>query len=374
MEQRELFCIDYQLNRKELWEMSLWMTWDSIVQYRPLIILGITWMIGAIFIAFMKMTMGGGGMSLLFHVLPILIVFVCILLLTHVLNYRNLVKSGLLNSCRLSLESGYVKLEKSEVFVSPVSSYTKIIKGRTVLLLGQKLSNKTTSFVGVPRRVFVSDRELESFVTVLRHNTVQEESAFNEKEGNEKWDFVLTFKVTQEQWARIYGGMVQILINTPSGRRRKWGIAAGVSVLAAAVMMVTMYVKGYNLMQMVISLIILMLAIGMLITLAFFQKPHVGYQKWMEKGLMPMESIGEWEIGVCGDGCYTLHNGSYMRLHWSDYHCSYEAEDTLYFFDQNLKHFMFIPKESLGGEDGQERFFAYFRRRGMEFAEEKGML
>lgn len=368
MEQRESFQFDCQLHKKEVREMSLRMTLDSFFHHKPFILVVSTWMIAAIFLTFIDMVMGHGWGSLITRAAPMLIIIVVILLLTHLLTYRTLVKNGMLNAGRISLENGYVKMGITEAFVSPASGYTRIIKGRTVILLGTKSSNRITNFIGIPRRVFTSDEELDSFLAALRHSKIQEGGDLDEREENQKCDFLLTFEVTQEQWLRIYDETMRFLNSTSSGKRRKGFVTAGIGVLIASTMAVTMYIKRYSLMEAMLVMIIFIVVMGLLIISLHFQKSDVMFRKWMEKGLMPMEAIGQWEIGIRPEGCYTLHNGTYLRIKWSEYRRCYEIKDTMYFYDQNLKRYLFIPKESLGGEEGQERFFAYFRQLGMEFA------
>lgn len=90
MEQRQRFQIDYQLNKKELREMSLRMTVSGFFQYKPFILIVVTWLAGAVFITLMEAAMGGSWMSLISNVAPILIIILLILLPTFLLDYQNL--------------------------------------------------------------------------------------------------------------------------------------------------------------------------------------------------------------------------------------------------------------------------------------------
>ena len=264
------------------------------------------------------------------------------------------------------MDNGYVNVEKPKVFNLPASSYTKIIKGRTVLLLGQKLSNKMHSFIGIPRRAFASDEELDAFVAALQSSTVLEDNDLNKQEVNPECDFVFRVEVTTEQWPWIYDEITRVIGSALPGRRKSLVIAV-IGVPLAVTMAVTMYVNEYSLIQAIILSMILIIIFGIVIAYLNVQKPDKKYQKLMKNGLMQTDFIGEWEVGICADGCYTLHKDTRSYLSWSEYCRCYETKDTVFFFDENMKHLLFVPKRIMGGEEEQERFFDYFRQLKVEF-------
>ena len=97
------------------------------------------------------------------------------------------------------------------------------------------------------------------------------------------------------------------------------------------------------------------------------KRSDAGYRKMLAGGKIQSDTLGWWEVGIRPEEGYCYHNDKYLRFRWSEYCRRFDMGDTLFFFDQNGKRYVFIPKEALGNQEETARFYDYFYQRGMGF-------
>lgn len=361
--------IDYQMNKRELAEMCFRALREAVFRQRSLwvalLVIAIYGVMGVVLsIMITGRPVGAGWCLLLF--------LVGHLGLLYMGNYRHYIKAGLLNPQRLRVEQGYLfaGLDGGERF--PCRSYTVIRKGKRILMIGIQNSKLLTSYIGIPKRAFSSPDEMDAFLWLMANSCLAEGHEAGQVMPDRGGDAVLTFEITEKRWAHIYGEAVQILSDRKLlGSKRLISVvgracAFGVLLLYPCIRIASgeSFLDGTGLYLFWFLIVVGFFLLGRGLRT---RRSDSYYMKMLGTGKIQSDTLGWWEVGIRPEEGYYYHHDKYFRFRWSDYCHRFDMGDTLFFFDQNGKHYIFIPKEALGNQEETARFYDYFYQRGMGF-------
>lgn len=360
--------IDYNMNRRELAEMCVRALAEVFIKQKVILAAFLVMVIYGFFSVMMGLVGIGRGNSLEI-IIFLLAFFLAYFLIMFGMNYRHFAKSGLLEPQRLRLENGYLITGLYGDGHFPCKSYSVIKRGFGIVMIGTRSSSRITSYIGIPKRAFHSQEEQEAFLWLLTNSDPAEAGPEGQPMLDKGGDMVLTFDISIERWAHIYGESVQILSDTSLlGPVKSWGSYIMIAILGFY-LLVRAIAGSYSLTGYMMLFILFLAGAGVL--LAFgrvrYKNSDYRYRELAAKGKIQNNTIGWWEIGIRPEGGYFYHNDKYMAFRWTDYIYRIDMGDTLFFFDKSKKRYFFIPKEVLGGQEEAAGFFDYLYQKGITF-------
>ncbi len=366
----------FRLTRSELLELCMKLAGNSLTQSR----------LTRMFIYFM------GGMALLSVLFSILRSFllpgmhssggtyvtaivslIFLLFLVQFLYYLRICRrNGFTEERRYCLSQGYL-LDVTTSTRYHGSSFSTITETPRLLLLRQKLSDISSLYVALPKRVFSSHEELLAFQEYLKCATPVEASMAMDMDANvnrqgqaapqfqappqacnpSSAHFSVSFQLSREDFAHLFTELMRIC------RNQKPLIKNG-SILARTLLFfllpsaygLNMILRGQAAQGCILFGLGGALAAFCLASTSEISKESILRQ--MKTGRFPLNETGFWSITAGPDGLSATHGQNSFSRPWDTYTHCFETVDTLFlirFERGNLKQYLFIPKWALSGPE-----------------------
>lgn len=263
------------------------------------------------------------------------------------------------------VENGILKVERSGYGEIMGSSISVIRITRHLLMLGLYQAKKQIAWYPMPLRVFGDVQEREAFLAFLREEPltgkereqVTEERAHVSQQKQQADGSVLFrffFRINEEKWAQLLTGATQVIRSGAMGRSQGH---AGIRVAAFLLLLVCMAftagrLQAFSGNRVFAAFILFILLLSLLLLKNGKTNPEKRIRRQIKKGLVQNDTCGDWEIVMTDTGVEQACTGKNKTvLPWEELRWVTEGEFAFYFFKEDKRHFLMLPKEAVGSRE-----------------------
>ena len=286
----------------------------------------------------------------------------------------------------MEVEEGMLKLvTEGELYSEiPCSSFTEVRMTRHLLMLGLRQGPKLIAWYPIPLRVFVDERERDSFVESVRNPQVRageravvsdmgehEETSVTgfgaqAAERSEQEYFRLSFQIGEEEWVRMMTAATENLpariLEEQKGRCVWIALAAVCSVLLCGAVWVfpsaarIIYIMSYT--GTIICLVLLW---------NLTRNTEKKTRAQIRRGIAQSNTWGVWNASVTEMGISQSVSGkNSVIMPWESLLCVVETDAELLFYQKDKKHFGVLPKAGMESREQIECLKGLCREKHVE--------
>lgn len=372
---------EYVMEEAEVRESGLFLSWEYVKCNKRtwlllLVILAAEFMLGPTYVA---------ATALLSIVLILIMCMNC---------YR--LTTGELRGQPVSvwIEGNRLKARRRDYGEVPCTDIQMVRRTKRLLFMGYTQGDKRQAWFVIPLRAFADEQEVERFLTMLRgsygqgQNPQQEQSgscgdevdsnsqhelsgdAADQAEQNadreaQQEDICLRFQMNGAGWVCLQKGAADLENSGSLGRTARFkGMMLWLCVVTVFVLMATgLAAKKFDLLIVCFD-VALTAWMGVWV---FYRNPEKKIRKQMKAPQMQAAVCGLWQFSFTDEGiCVDMPQDRKSIYLWESLSCLFETQEAFYFFNEDRKRFIAVPKKSFVTREQVEIFYRLCADHGLQ--------
>lgn len=358
---------EYVMDGAEIRECGLFLTWEYVKCNKRtwlsfLLILTAAFILDA---KYLMVTM------LLAIVLTLMMCINCYLLTTRALRGQPV---------SIWIEGNRLKARRRDYGEVPCTDIQMVRRTKRLLFMGYTQGDKRQAWYVMPLRCFADEQEVERFLAMLHgsygQNPYQEQSdSYGEdidSNGQQKaQEFLrLSCQMNGENWVRLQKGAADLGNSGSLGRPARFkGMMLWLCVVTVFVLIATgLAAKKFDLL--IVCFDVAWTAwMGVWV---FYRNPEKKLRKQMKTPQMQAAVCGLWQFSFTDEGiCVDMPQDRKSIYLWESLSWLFETQEAFYFFNQDRKRFIAVPKKSFVIREQVELFYRLCAEHGLQRMEAK---
>lgn len=372
---------EYVMEEAEVRESGLFLTWEYVKCNKR------TWLLLLLILA-AELILGPT------YIVATALLSIVLILIMCVNCYRLTTRALRGQPVSIWIEGNRLKARRKDYGEVPCTDIQMIRRTKRLLFMGYTQGDKRQAWFVIPLRCFADGQEVERFLAMLRgsyepgQNPCQEQSdsygdridlnsqqrtqsdvadrteQSADRQGQQE-HLRLSFQMNGVSWGRLQKGAADLGNSGSLGRTARFkGMMLWVCVVTVFVLIATgLAAKKFDL-PMVFFDVALTAWLGIWL---FYRNPEKRIRKQLKAPQMQAAVCGLWQFSFTDEGiCVDMPQDRKSIYLWESLSWLFETQEAFYFFHQDRKRFIAIPKKSFVTREQMEVFYRLCTEHGLQ--------
>lgn len=351
---------EYVMEEAEIRECGLFLTWEYVKCNNRtwlflLVILVAELILGPTYVV---------ATALLSFVLILIMCINCYLLTTRALRGQPV---------SIWIEGDRLKARRRDYSEIPCTDIQMVRRTKHLLFMGYMQGDKRQAWFVIPLRCFADGQEVERFLAMLRGSYEQGQNPSQEQNTNrevQQEDIRLCCQMNGENWGRLQKGAADLGNSGSLGRPARFkGMMLWVCAVTVFVLIATgLAAKKFDLLIVCFD-VALTAWMGVWL---FYRNPEKKIRKQLKAPQLLASVCGLWQFSFTDEGiCVDMPQDRKSIYLWESLSWLFETQEAFYFFNQDRKRFIAVPKKSFVTREQVELFYRLCADHGLQRMEAK---
>ncbi|MCX4341182.1 MAG: YcxB family protein [Lachnospiraceae bacterium] len=346
---------EYVMEEAEIRECGLFLTWEYVKCNKRtwlllLVILTAELILGPTYIV---------ATALLSMVLILIMCINCYRLTTRALRGQPV---------SIWIEGNRLKARRRDYSEIPCTDIQMIRRTKRLLFMGYTQGDKRQAWYVIPLRCFAGEQEVERFLAMLHGSYGQEQNPCQEHNTDrqaQQEDIRLSFQMDGESWGRLQKGAADLGNSGSMGRPARF---KGMMLWVCAVTVFVLIATGLAVKKIDLPIVCFDVALTAWMGVwLFYRNPEKRIRKQLKAPQMPASVCGLWQFSFTNEGiCVDMPQDRKSIYQWQSLSWLFETQEAFYFFHQDRKRFIAIPKKSFVTREQVEIFYRLCADHGIQ--------
>ncbi len=270
----------------------------------------------------------------------------------------------------IRIEGNRLKARRRDYGEVPCTDIQMVRRTKRLLFMGYTQGDKRQAWYVIPLRCFADGQEVEQFLAMLHGSYEPGQNPSQEQRDAYGEDIRLSFQMNGESWGRLQKGAADLGNSGSLGRTARfkalmlWLCAVTVFVLIAT----GLAAKKFDLLIVCFD-VALTAWMGMWV---FYRNPEKKIRKQLKAPQLQAAVCGLWQFSFADEGiCVDMPQDRKSIYLWESLSWLFETQEAFYFFNQDRKRFIAVPKKSFVTREQVELFYRLCANHGLQRMEAK---
>lgn len=346
---------EYVMEEAEIRECGLFLTWEYVKCNKRtwlflLVILAAELILGPTYIV---------ATALLSMVLILIMCVNCYRLTTRALRGQPV---------SIWIEGNRLKARRRDYSEIPCTDIQMIRRTKRLLFMGYTQGDKRQAWYVIPLRCFAGEQEVERFLAMLHGSYGQEQNPCQEHNTDrqaQQEDIRLSFQMDGESWGRLQKGAADLGNSGSMGRPARF---KGMMLWVCAVTVFVLIATGLAVKKIDLPIVCFDVALTAWMGVwLFYRNPEKRIRKQLKAPQLLAAVCGLWQFSFTNEGiCVDMPQDRKSIYQWQSLSWLFETQEAFYFFHQDRKRFIAIPKKSFVTREQVEIFYRLCADHGIQ--------
>lgn len=346
---------EYVMEEAEIRECGLFLTWEYVKCNKRtwlflLVILAAELILGPTYIV---------ATALLSMVLILIMCINCYRLTTRALRGQPV---------SIWIEGNRLKARRRDYSEIPCTDIQMIRRTKRLLFMGYTQGDKRQAWYVIPLRCFAGEQEVERFLAMLHGSYGQEQNPCQEHNTDrqaQQEDIRLSFQMDGESWGRLQKGAADLGNSGSMGRPARF---KGMMLWVCAVTVFVLIATGLAVKKIDLPIVCFDVALTAWMGVwLFYRNPEKRIRKQLKAPQLLAAVCGLWQFSFTNEGiCVDMPQDRKSIYQWQSLSWLFETQEAFYFFHQDRKRFIAIPKKSFVTREQVEIFYRLCADHGIQ--------
>lgn len=271
------------------------------------------------------------------------------------------------------IEGNRLKARRKDYGEVPCKDIQMIRRTKRLLFMGYTQGDKRQAWYVIPLRCFAGEQEVAQFLAMLHGSYGQGQNPCQEHNIDrqaQQEDIRLSFQMDGESWGRLQKGAADLGNSGSMGRPARF---KGMMLWVCAVTVFVLIATGLAVKK--IDLLIVCFDVALTAWMGvwlFYRNPEKKIRKQLKAPQLLAAVCGLWQFSFTGEGiCVEMPQDRKSIYLWDSLSWLFETQEAFYFFNQDRKRFIAVPKKSFATREQVEIFYRLCADHGLQRMEPK---